>query len=381
MAASGFTPISLYYSTTASAVPTSGNLANGELGLNIADMKLYAKNSAGTVTLLASSSSTGATVSSVSGTGTVNGLTLTGTVTTSGSLTLGGTLSLVSPPPIGSTSPNTGAFTTITATGNITSGGILQALGTVQSSASADLSLNANGANRDVFLKVNGTTLMTVQGSTANVGIGTVSPAKRLQIADSSGDVLRLQRNDAFTGLWDIKIGQLVTGDFTIRDAENSVNALVIEKGASIANAIYVKNTGNVGVGTATPSSAFQISRTATIIKSTSTGDNSTYIQYEANNGAGSPFYVGQDSSTGGSFGKGAYASVVWQVGAYPIIFATSNTERLRFASTGAFGLSGANYGTAGQVLTSGGSGAAPTWATAGGGGQAFLAFGSTGGL
>jgi len=56
MAASGYTPIQLYYSTTASAVPTSGNLANGELGLNIADMKLYAKNSAGTVTLLASNS-------------------------------------------------------------------------------------------------------------------------------------------------------------------------------------------------------------------------------------------------------------------------------------------------------------------------------------
>ena len=37
-----------------------------------------------------------ATVTSVSGTGTVNGLTLTGTVTTSGSLTLGGTLSGVS---------------------------------------------------------------------------------------------------------------------------------------------------------------------------------------------------------------------------------------------------------------------------------------------
>ena len=45
------------------------------------------------------------TVTSVSGTGTVNGLTLTGTVTSSGSLTLGGTLSLVSPPPIGTTTP------------------------------------------------------------------------------------------------------------------------------------------------------------------------------------------------------------------------------------------------------------------------------------
>ena len=55
------------------------------------------------------------TVTSVAGTGTVNGLTLTGTVTSSGSLTLGGTLSLVSPPAIGSTTPNTGAFTTLTA--------------------------------------------------------------------------------------------------------------------------------------------------------------------------------------------------------------------------------------------------------------------------
>ena len=44
-------------------------------------------------------------VTSVGGTGTVNGLTLTGTVTSSGSLTLGGTLSLVSPPAIGTTTP------------------------------------------------------------------------------------------------------------------------------------------------------------------------------------------------------------------------------------------------------------------------------------
>lgn len=56
MAAAGFTPIQIYYSTTASAIPTAGNLLPGELGLNIADMKLYCENSAGTVTLLASAS-------------------------------------------------------------------------------------------------------------------------------------------------------------------------------------------------------------------------------------------------------------------------------------------------------------------------------------
>jgi len=46
----------------------------------------------------------------------------------------------------------------------------------------------------------------------------------------------------------------------------------------------------------------------------------------------------------------------------------TNNTERLRVANSGAFGLSGGNYGTSGQVLTSQGSGAAPQWATPAGG-------------
>ena len=56
MSQAGYTPISLYYSTTAAAVPTSGNLVAGELAINTLDGKLYYKNSAGTVTLLASTS-------------------------------------------------------------------------------------------------------------------------------------------------------------------------------------------------------------------------------------------------------------------------------------------------------------------------------------
>jgi hypothetical protein len=55
----------------------------------------------------------------------------------------------------------------------------------------------------------------------------------------------------------------------------------------------------------------------------------------------------------------------------------TAPTEHLRIASTGAFGLSGANYGTSGQVLTSGGSGAAPTWTTVGGGSSQWTTSGS----
>ena len=49
MAATGYTPIQLYYSTTASAVPVNTNLANGELAININDGKLYYKDSSGVV--------------------------------------------------------------------------------------------------------------------------------------------------------------------------------------------------------------------------------------------------------------------------------------------------------------------------------------------
>ena len=51
MAQSGYTPIQLYRTATASTAPTAGNLSNGEIAINYntADMALYAKNSGGSV--------------------------------------------------------------------------------------------------------------------------------------------------------------------------------------------------------------------------------------------------------------------------------------------------------------------------------------------
>jgi len=89
MAQAGYTPISLYYSTTASAQPTSGNLVAGELALNTLDEKLYFKNSAGTVKLLASSAST-TNVQTISF-GTTG---LTPSTATSGAVTVAGTLAI-----------------------------------------------------------------------------------------------------------------------------------------------------------------------------------------------------------------------------------------------------------------------------------------------
>ena len=44
--------------------------------------------------------------------------------------------------------------------------------------------------------------------------------------------------------------------------------------------------------------------------------------------------------------------------------FTSNGVKRLEISPNGAFGLSGANYGTAGQVITSNGSGSAPTYQT-----------------
>jgi len=102
MAATGFTPISLYYSTTAAAAPSAGNLVAGELALNTLDEKLYFKNSAGTVKLLASNGAT-TNVSTFSA-GTTG---FTPSSATSGAVTLAGTLAVAN----GGTNATTASIT------------------------------------------------------------------------------------------------------------------------------------------------------------------------------------------------------------------------------------------------------------------------------
>ena len=64
-------------------------------------------------------------------------------------------------------------------------------------------------------------------------------------------------------------------------------------------------------------------------------------------------------------------------VNATDILFKTGHseaaTEKFRFTSQGEIGIGGANYGSDGQVLTSGGAGVAPAWEDAGGGGGVSL--------
>ena len=88
-----------------------------------------------------------------------SGLTLTGTVTTSGYLTLGGTLDLSSPPSIGNTTRNSGAFTTLSSTGNT----------------------SFSGANVSISIQPTGTGVVYVNPATTgaidNMTVGATTPS------------------------------------------------------------------------------------------------------------------------------------------------------------------------------------------------------------
>ena len=76
--------IQIKRSSTASASPTAGNLAAGELAINTADGRLFAKNAANAIINLPVTSISGQAIapSSVGATGNVSGSTLTSTVAT-----------------------------------------------------------------------------------------------------------------------------------------------------------------------------------------------------------------------------------------------------------------------------------------------------------
>jgi len=130
MSQSGYTTLQTYYSNTAGHIPTSANLSSGELAVNIADGKLFYKDSNGNVQILATNNVANGVFTNVTitGTATINTANVT-TLNTANAQITGGSISNVSisfdsinNTPIGNTAPSTGRFTTISASNSIVVG-------------------------------------------------------------------------------------------------------------------------------------------------------------------------------------------------------------------------------------------------------------------
>ena len=163
MAQSGFTPISIYYSATATNTPTAGNLVAGELAINTADGVLYYKDSSGVVQSIASKAG------------------------------------------------NSGSFTNLAYTGTLTGGTGIVNLGSGQ------------------FYK----------DASGNVGIGTTSPAAKLDVSNGAIRLSNAYQIQWFNGA--TQLGSILT---------DSGPNMTFQTGSSNTERMRIDSSGNLLVGT-----------------------------------------------------------------------------------------------------------------------------------
>lgn len=147
-------------------------------------------------------------------------------------------------------------------------------------------------------------------------------------------------------------------------------NALLVEDSANPDSTPFVVTaTGSVGIGTTTPATALDVR--GDICAGPDTVGRAVLSQGSATDSGFVSLWNADLSVRQGYFGFATLAGNgvldIWsQTTGNALRFGTNNTERMRIASTGAIGLSGANYGTSGQTLTSRGSSSTPVWSNPG---------------
>lgn len=130
-------------------------------------------------------------------------------------------------------------------------------------------------------------------------------------------------------------------------------------------DSLFIEKSGKVGIGTTTPPELLSVSSSAAsaigIGLYSSSSDPIAGSNIYFNNDVAGYSAIFQASSASSVF-SGPNSFNIANSRNAPVSIWTNGSERVRVAGSGAIGLSGANYGTAGQVLTSQGPSAAPVW-------------------
>ena len=197
------------------------------------------------------------------------------------------------------------------------------------------------------------TTATTTSGNaggltgTPNITVGNVTSANVTNSKQTTSEHVNVTGVGTFGS--DISVADNIvhTGNTNtaIKFADNSIT---LDSAGSLA--LHIDGSAKIGFGTNNPQKPVDVY-----------GDSAG--QLRVSNSSKSADLI--CDSTGG---------LLRTIGSYPLVFNTNQTDRLRIGTSGEIGLAVASgvstdYGTSGQVLTSGGSGSAVSWTTPAGGG------------
>ena len=230
-----------------------------------------------------------------------------------------------------------------------------------------DVNLNldaAAGADSQVKLKA-GSNITLTEAGTNSISIDAAggSPGgSNTQVQFNDGGSFGGDADFTFTktaGAEQVKVSASSSTDLVKITQTGTGNAFLVEDQASPDSTPFtIGADGKVGIGIA-PGGGFAL-RTSNLgsIQAGNTGFMNAGRFTSRSNGSTSSTCFSRDIDQD----TGMYFPGTNEVG-----FSTAGNERLRFGSAGQIGLAGANYGTSGQVLTSGGPGAPVSWQSAGG--------------
>ena len=166
--------------------------------------------------------------------------------------------------------------------------------------------------------KISGSEKMRL-ATTGNLGIGTTSPGTSLQIGDGTGDEY-ITIDKSATGASGILFKN--AGNNKVKLLCNSAEEFELHVNNALK--MYVKENGNVGIGTSSPNRKLNLHVAA---------NDSNFTQFTNST-------TGEVGSNGFLVGIGSAGNAeLWNYEAQPIIFATSGTERARIDSSGNVGI------------------------------------------
>ena len=174
--------------------------------------------------------------------------------------------------------------------------------------------------------------------------------ASQAKIADEAIDEARLQVSNAGSNGQFLQKQSGNTGGLTWATATTDTSDKASLSGCNF--------TGSVGINTSSPVRKLHV-----------TADDTPVARFERDTSDGAIIEIRDTSNnTIASIGSESGDLEISAENSNNLRFAVGTSEKFRVGSSGQLGIGGATYGSSGQVLTSGGASAAPSWAAAGGG-------------